>query len=60
MQLRLLGKDGKSFDEAIKLFRLKDLGHLIIIPSHLVADSLGVEIGWINAKSGQNKICFES
>nr|CAH8822477.1 unnamed protein product [Trichobilharzia regenti] len=55
---RVLGKEGKSIDEAIKLHRLRWLGHVLRMPNHrlprraLLAD---IGAGWKRASGGQTK-----
>nr|CAH8825486.1 unnamed protein product [Trichobilharzia regenti] len=55
---RVLGKEGKSIDEAIKLHRLRWVGHVLHMPNHrltrraLLAD---IGAGWKRASGGQTK-----
>nr|CAH8869750.1 unnamed protein product [Trichobilharzia regenti] len=60
---RVLGKEGKSIDEAIKLHRLRWLGHVLRMPNHrlprraLLAD---IGSGWKRASGGQTKTWHQS
>ena len=56
---RVLGKEGKSIDEAMKLHKLRWLGHVLRMPSHHLPRlwAMLAEIGpdWRRASGGQTK-----
>ncbi|KAH9592818.1 FUN14 domain-containing protein 1 [Schistosoma haematobium] len=55
---RVLGKDGKSIDDVVKLHQLRWLGHVLRIPNHRLsrrAIFYGVGVDWKKARSGQTK-----
>nr|CAH8876432.1 unnamed protein product [Trichobilharzia regenti] len=60
---RVLGKQGKSIDEVVKLQRLRWLGHVLRMPSHrlprraMLAD---IGSGWKKASGGQTKTWHQS
>ena len=59
----LLGKEGKSIDEAMKLHRLRWLGHVLRMPSHrLPRRAMLADIGpdCKRASSGQTKTWNQS
>nr|AAW25027.1 SJCHGC02902 protein [Schistosoma japonicum] len=55
---RVLGKDGKSIDEVLKLHQLRWLGHVLRMSNYRLprrAMFCGVGIGWKKARGGQTK-----
>ena len=55
---RVLGKDGKSIDEVVKLHQLRWLGHVLRMPNHRLprrARFYGVGVSWKKARVGQTK-----
>ena len=59
----VLGKKGKSIDEAMKLHQLRWLGHVLRMPSHsLPRRAMLAEIGpgWKKASGGQTKTWNQS
>ncbi|VDO79172.1 unnamed protein product [Schistosoma margrebowiei] len=60
---RVLGKDGKSIDEVLKLHQLRWLGHVLHMCNHRLPRSgmfFGVEVGWKKARGGQTKTWHKS
>ncbi|VDP34242.1 unnamed protein product, partial [Schistosoma mattheei] len=51
---RVLGNDGKSVDEVVKLRRLRCLGHVLRMPEHRNADT-SVGNGWKKVRGSQTK-----
>ncbi|TNN04741.1 endonuclease-reverse transcriptase, partial [Schistosoma japonicum] len=55
---RVLGKDGKSIDEVLKLHQLRWLGHVLRMSNYRLpqrAMFCGVGTGWKKARGGQTK-----
>ncbi|TNN20225.1 endonuclease-reverse transcriptase, partial [Schistosoma japonicum] len=55
---RILGKDGKSINEVLKLHQLRWLGHVLRMSNYRLprrAMFCGVGIGWKKARGGQTK-----
>ncbi|VDP44585.1 unnamed protein product [Schistosoma curassoni] len=58
VRIRVLGKDGKSIDEVVKLHQLRWLGHVLRMPNDRLprrAMFYDVGVGWEKAKGGQTK-----
>ena len=60
----VLNKEGKSIDEAIKLHRLRWLGHVLRMPNHRVprlrALLANIGAGWKRVSGGQTKTWRQS
>ncbi|RTG82230.1 uncharacterized protein DC041_0010142 [Schistosoma bovis] len=60
---RILGRDGKSTDEVVKLHQLRWLEHVLRMPNHRLprrAMFHGVGVGWKKARGGQTKSWHKS
>ncbi|CAH8430565.1 unnamed protein product [Schistosoma mattheei] len=60
---RVLGKDGKSIDDVVKLHQLRWLGHVLRMPNDRLprrAMFSGIGVGWKKARGGQTKTWHKS
>ncbi|CAH8481648.1 unnamed protein product [Schistosoma intercalatum] len=60
---RVLGKDGKSIDDVVKLHQLRWLGHVLRMPNDRLprrAMLSGIGVGWKKARGGQTKTWHKS
>ncbi|VDP45618.1 unnamed protein product, partial [Schistosoma curassoni] len=58
VRIRVLGKDGKSIDELVKLHQLRWLEHVLRMLNHRLPRLVmfyGVGVGWKKARGGQTK-----
>ena len=59
VRCRVLGKEGKSVDEAMKLHRLRWLGHVSRMPNHRLprrAMLAEIGLGWKRASGGKKNM----